>query len=107
MKESTPAVLIRHFHRWSGFALILLVAAKLISGFRLAGAIGFPGEAAANRMHFARWVDVPLVFFFVFHAAYGILKAIMARGIQKKVRAFTAATAAALLIFAAYLLFVL
>jgi succinate dehydrogenase/fumarate reductase cytochrome b subunit len=99
MKETTPTVLIRHFHRWSGLTLILLVAIKLISGFRLSGAIGFPSEAIANPMHFSHWVDVPLVFFFLFHSAYGVLKVLMAGGVQKKVRAFVIANAIAFFLF--------
>jgi hypothetical protein len=98
MKETTPAVLIRRFHRWSGLALILLVSLKLISGFRLAGAIGFPAEAAAGRMHFSAWVDAPLMFFFIFHAAYGILKILMPK-ISRKAGAFLFASIAAFLVF--------
>jgi len=103
MKETTPAVAIRHFHRWSGFALILLVAIKIISGFRLSGAFGFPGEAAANRMHFSGWVDVPLLFFFIFHSTYGILKVWMSRGSSRKARAFVIANIAAFFIFLSFL----
>jgi succinate dehydrogenase/fumarate reductase cytochrome b subunit len=106
MKETTPAIVIRHFHRWSGLLLILLVSTKLLSGFRLVGAIPFPGETAANRLHFSPWVDIPLVFCFVFHSTYGILKVLMARGLQKKVRAFVIANAVALAIFASCVLFV-
>ena len=106
MKETTPLVLIRHFHRWSGLALILLVASKLISGFRLSGAIGLPREAMANWMHFSNWVNAPLVFFFLFHAAYGVLKVLMSRGVQKKVRAFAIANTIAFLIFLTYIVFV-
>jgi succinate dehydrogenase/fumarate reductase cytochrome b subunit len=106
MKETTPAVLIRHFHRWSGLALILLVTAKLISGFRLSGSIGLPKEATANWMHFSDWVNTPLVFFFLFHASYGVLKVLMSRGVQKKVRAFVIANAVALLLFVSYIVFV-
>jgi hypothetical protein len=106
MKETTPAVLIRRFHRWSGLALILLVASKLISGYRLTGAIGLPKEATANWMHFSEWVNAPLVFFFLFHASYGVLKVLMSRGVQKKVRAFLIANMVAFLIFASYIIFV-
>jgi succinate dehydrogenase/fumarate reductase cytochrome b subunit len=106
MKEATPAVLIRNFHRWSGLALILLVADKLVSGFRMSGAIDFPGEAIANRMHFSPWIDVLLVFFFIFHAAYGVLKMLMSRGVRKKARAFVTVNAVAFLLFACYIVFV-
>jgi succinate dehydrogenase/fumarate reductase cytochrome b subunit len=107
MKETTPAVLIRTFHRWSGLLLILLVTAKLLSGFRLAGEIHFPGEIAANRLHFSRWIDVPLIFFFLFHSAYGILKVLMSKGIQKKARAFLAANLVAIVLFALIMGFIL
>jgi hypothetical protein len=106
MKETTPAVVIRMFHRWSGLLLILLVGDKLISGLRLSGAIHFPGESAANWMHFSHWVDVPLIFLFIFHSTYGILKMLMSRGVQKKVRAFVIANAVALVLFAVCVRFV-
>jgi succinate dehydrogenase/fumarate reductase cytochrome b subunit len=106
MKETTPAIVIRHFHRWSGLLLILLVGAKLLSGFRLAGVIPFPAETAANRLHFSRWVDIPLVFCFVFHSTYGILKVLMSGGVKKKGRAFVIANAVALAVFALCVLFV-
>ena len=99
MKETTPVQIIRPVHRWSGLLLILFVGIKMLSGLRLAGAVSFPGEAAARWMHFSRWVDVPFLLLFTVHAAYGILRLRMA-AIRNKVRAFLVASAAALAVFA-------
>jgi hypothetical protein len=99
MKDATPVQIIRHVHRWSGLLLILFAGMKMLSGLRLAGAVPFPGEAAAHWMHFSRWVDVPFLLFFTVHAAYGILRIRMA-AVRNKVRAFTIASVAALAVFA-------
>jgi hypothetical protein len=98
MRETTPVQIIRHVHRWSGVALILLVGMKMLSGFRLAGLSPFPGEAAARWMHFSRWVDVPLLLLFSVHASYGVLRIRMSR-IRRKVPAFMVASAVALAVF--------
>jgi len=73
---TAQASIIRIFHRWSGLILILLVGLKILSGYRL---IPF--------RHVTVWVDIPLVFFFIFHASYGLLKIRMVR-LQKKNQAF-------------------
>ena len=99
MKDADSVVFVRHVHRWSGLLLILFAGMKMVSGLRLAGAAPFPGEAAAHWMHFSRWVDVPFLLLFSVHTAYGILR-IRFHAIRNKVRAFTAASAAALAVFA-------
>ncbi len=98
MKETTPAAAIRLFHRWSGIALMLLVTVKLLTGFRLTGAIGFPAQALAGRLHFSDLVDAPLMFFFIFHASYGLLKILMPK-ITRKARAFLFTNIVASLVF--------
>ncbi|MDM7925199.1 MAG: hypothetical protein QUS35_04185 [bacterium] len=99
MKDADSVLIVRHVHRWSGLLLILFAGVKMVSGLRLAGAAPFPGEAAARWMHFSRWVDVPFFLLFSVHAAYGLLRMRMA-SVRNKVRAFAAASAAALAVFA-------
>lgn len=98
MKDATSVQIIRQVHRWSGLMLILFAGMKMLSGLRLAGAVSFPWEAAAQWMHFSRWVDVPFLLLFTVHAAYGILRMRMA-ALRNKVRAFVVASAAALALF--------
>lgn len=99
MKDADSVLIVRHIHRWSGLLLILFAGMKMVSGLRLAGAAPFPGEAAAQWMHFSRWVDVPFLLLFTVHASYGLLRMRMA-SVRNKVRAFTAASASALVVFA-------
>jgi succinate dehydrogenase/fumarate reductase cytochrome b subunit len=87
MNKLKPAEWIQLFHRWSGLCLILLIGIKLLSGFVLSGKIQLLNEKSASWMHFSKWVDLPLLFFFLFHAAYGVLKIAMSKGIQNKDRA--------------------
>ncbi|NQT25437.1 hypothetical protein HQ585_08780 [candidate division KSB1 bacterium] len=75
MKAGQLAIIIRTVHKWTGLSLILLIGAKLLSGFAMAGAIEFVGDRAAAMLHFSKWVDAPLIAAFSFHALYGILRA--------------------------------
>lgn len=87
MGKMLPAEQIRIVHRWSGLVLFFCIGIKLISGLTLSGKIAGIEELTANWMHFSKWVDVPLVLAFSIHAAYGILKIWMGRGIENKDRA--------------------
>ena len=87
MSKTTPSLIIRLFHRWSGLLLILLIGLKILSGY---GLIDF--------VHVTVWVDIPLIFFFVFHASYGILKILMPR-IKRKWQAFFITNLIGLIIF--------
>jgi succinate dehydrogenase/fumarate reductase cytochrome b subunit len=99
MKSNTPSVLIRIFHRWSGLLLIIFVSLKLLSGFIIAGDLDILNLSTGYRIHYAKFVDIPLIFFFIFHALYGILKIIMSRGIRNKMMAFTVTTIFGIVIF--------
>jgi succinate dehydrogenase/fumarate reductase cytochrome b subunit len=97
MKAGQSAAIIRAVHKWTGLTLILLVGAKLISGFAMAGAIEFVGDRAASLFHFSKWVDVPLVVAFSFHALYGVLRAFWTK-IRKKDLAFVIASILAVIL---------
>jgi len=97
MKAGQSGGLIRSIHKWTGLGLILLIAAKLVSGFTMAGAIEFVGDRMAGLLHFSKWIDVPLVIGFTIHALYGILRAFWSR-IQSKDLAFYITSVLALLI---------
>lgn len=74
MKPATPIQFVRSFHRWSGVLLILLIGLKMISGFNAAGQIQWMPVSLAYRLHYAVWIDIPLMFLFIAHAFYGLYK---------------------------------
>jgi len=106
MARLNQAVFIRVFHRWSGIALILLVGAKLLSGFSLSGSVTLFSERLASQLHYSRWIDIPLLFGFLFHAVYGIVKIGSAR-IDRKGLFFWIMSMLGLLLFLASFYFLL
>jgi succinate dehydrogenase/fumarate reductase cytochrome b subunit len=104
MARLNPIVFIRVFHRWSGIALILLVGAKILSGFTLSGSITLFSERLASQLHYSRWIDIPLLFGFLFHALYGIVKIGSAR-IARKNLFFWIMSVLGILLFLASFLF--
>jgi hypothetical protein len=102
VKDAAVAKTVRTVHRVTGLALILLVGAKGVSGLRLAGALPFPPEAAAQWMHFSAGSNAVLLAAFAWHSAYGLLKLWnAARPASRRDAAFAAANTAALALFAA------
>jgi hypothetical protein len=100
MKVSTPAVIIRPAHQWTGILLIFFIGAKLLSGLNLSGAMGILDARTAAWLHFSKWIDIPLLFLFCFHAAYGLLRLFISK-VQKKWLAFFIASGVALVLFLA------
>jgi succinate dehydrogenase/fumarate reductase cytochrome b subunit len=74
MTKFLPIVFVRVFHRWSGMALIVFVGLKILSGYVAAGNLAVFGQETANRIHYALWIDIPLLFLFIFHSFYGLFK---------------------------------
>ena len=101
-----PMEWIRHVHRATGLLLILFVGVKLVSGFALSGGVKGLDGATASWFHFSRWVDVPLVFLFLMHAAYGVLKIRLSRGIRRPGLALILTNTVAGLLFLLTLAFV-
>lgn len=97
MKTGQSAGFMRSIHKWTGLSLILLIGAKLLSGFTMAGAIEFMGDRAAGLLHFSKWVDGPLVVTFSFHALYGMLRAFWTK-IRHKDIAFLVTSVIALIL---------
>lgn len=83
---------MRGFHQYSGLLLILLVGLKLFSGFEVHQKFGLLLGKQAMRWHTRAWIDLPLIFFFLFHASYGIFKIFMVRGMASRGRAFVFAS---------------
>ena len=101
-----PVEWIRHVHRTTGLFLILFVAAKLVSGFALSGGLKGLDGATASWFHFSRWVDVPLVLLFLLHAAYGVLKIGLSKGIRRPTLALIVTNTVAGILFLLALAFV-
>lgn len=97
---------IYQFHRWSGMLLILLVGLKLISGFSIAGNLELFAQKTGYRIHYAQVVDIPLLFCFIMHAAYGILKGLWARVSLNKQSSALITTVVGFLVFALSILFI-
>jgi succinate dehydrogenase/fumarate reductase cytochrome b subunit len=99
VREMKQIVFVRRFHRWSGLLLIIFVGLKMISGYSIAGNLSIFDPSVGYRIHYATWVDIPLLFLFTFHALYGILKVSMTQGITKKPWAFIVTTLLGFVIF--------
>lgn len=97
MKVSTPAVIIRPAHQWTGILLIFFIGVKLLSGLNLSGAIEILDARTASWLHFSKWIDTPLIFLFCFHASYGVLRIFISK-IHKKWLAFYVASGLALVL---------
>lgn len=85
-------VFVHRFHRWSGLFLIILVGTKMISGYTIAGNLSIFDPPVGYKIHYAKWVDIPLLFFFIFHALYGIFKILMTKGMTHRPVAFIVTT---------------
>jgi hypothetical protein len=105
MKPTTPMRFIRVFHRWSGISLILIISLKILSGLSAAGRIMTIPVSQAYALHFAAWLDVPLLLLFYFHALYGLFKIIQGK-IQNKVLLFWCTNIIGVLLFVWSILFI-
>jgi len=63
-------------------------------------------QTLGYKIHYSIWIDIPLIFLFIFHAAYGILKITMPKNNQKKPAAFLIANCGAMALFIAAMLFI-
>jgi succinate dehydrogenase/fumarate reductase cytochrome b subunit len=99
MKNITPVIFVRFFHRWSGILLIVFVGLKIVSGYVAAGNLEVLNQETAYRIHYALWVDLPLLFLFIFHSCYGIFKILKQYFSRKQHLLFYIMTLLALVLF--------
>jgi succinate dehydrogenase/fumarate reductase cytochrome b subunit len=59
-----------YFIRFSGPLLLILVGIKIFSGYSSVGKIR--GISWLSDLHFNKTLDLFLIFFFIFHALYGL-----------------------------------
>jgi succinate dehydrogenase/fumarate reductase cytochrome b subunit len=106
LADKSTVSLIRFIHRWTGILLIVLVGLKIISGYIITGNLSLLNQESGYKIHYAMWLDIPLVLIFTFHAAYGILKIYIPKSNEKKKKAFVITSVLALLVFAASMIFI-
>lgn len=106
MSKFSPIVFVRIFHRWSGLFLILFVGLKIVSGYVAAGEMEIFSQKTAYRIHFADWIDVPLLFLFIFHSLYGLFKIINQYLSKGRTTVFWLITSLAAVLFLVALIFI-
>ncbi len=106
MKKLTLIIFVRIFHRWSGMFLIVFVGLKILSGYVAAGNLGFLNQETAYHIHYALWVDLPLLFLFIFHSFYGLFKILNQYYSSKQRLLFNIITLLAMVLFILGVIFI-
>ena len=106
MAKTQPGNFIQSFHKWSGIFLVLFVTLKIISGYIISGALAPFDISKAYLIHYAKWVDIPLLFLFIFHAIYGILKGVTKFRTRNKPSVFWLTTLLATVLFTIMIVFI-
>ena len=87
------------FQRVSGLALVFLMAVKIATGLATAGRLGPHMQNSLGLWHQARVIDLPLLFFFLYHALYGLRTMLLDIGLGREKAVFWSATVGATVIF--------
>lgn len=87
------------FHRVSGVALLVLMALKIITGLATAGRLGPQMQNSLGLWHQARVLDIPLLFFFLYHGLYGVRTMLLDLGVGREKTVFWLATVSASVVF--------
>ena len=95
MKQTMPVQFVRSFHRWTGILLIGFMAVKILSG----------ASIIKPSIHYEKWVDIPLFFLFISHAAYGLFKIIQGK-VSHRIGIFWVFNIIILIIFLCSLVFI-
>lgn len=106
MSKTSSGAFINTFHKWSGLLLILFIALKILSGYAVYGMPSIFSRSTGGAIHFARWVDIPLLFLFIYHAVYGVLKVFTKFNTRNKPVVFWLTTLVATFLFVILVLFV-
>ncbi len=87
------------FHRVSGLALVVLMVAKLATGLATAGRLGPQLQNSMGFWHQALVIDIPLLFFFLYHALYGLRTMLLDLGLGREKALFWSSTVGATALF--------
>lgn len=87
------------FHRVSGLALIVLMTVKVATGLASAGRMGPGMQNSLGLWHQARVLDIPLLFFLIYHGLYGLRTMLLDLGVRHEKAVFWSATAGASALF--------
>jgi succinate dehydrogenase cytochrome b556 subunit len=91
------------FHRISGVLLIVLVAFQLVTGFFQASTANSELVKAMADLHKHATLNCLMVFFFIFHALYGVRTILMDLGVKAEKLLFWACTILGLVVFGIFL----
>ena len=87
------------FHRVSGIALLILMTVKVATGLATAGRMGPNIQNSLGLWHQAKVLDIPLLFFLLYHGFYGVRTMLLDLGAGNEKTVFWAATLSASLTF--------
>jgi len=106
MAKTSSGAFINAFHRWSGLLLIIFMALKILSGYSAAGLLPVFSIRTGSMIHYAIWVDIPLLFLFLYHAVYGILKIVTKFNTRNKPSVFWLTTLVATFLFVVFVVLI-
>jgi len=87
------------FHRISGIALLILMTVKVATGLATAGRFGPHVQNSLGLWHQARVLDIPLLFFLLYHGFYGVRTMLLDVGVGHEKKVFWATTLSASVAF--------
>ncbi len=102
-RDGEPNVFVWVFHRVSGVALIFLIGFQLFTGFFQASAASSESIRIMAGLHKHAAVNCLAVFFFLFHALYGVRTILLDLGLRREKRWFWVCTVSGCILYAVFL----